>query len=280
MTLNSEREVNMSLTFDRSTSPDQGSETPAPSRLSGWWEGRLGRSFFQEIALIGTLFLFYKYVRFLAAGQEAGAFSNADLVVSVEQALGIFNEVHLQDALLPFTWLIGLLNRYYIFMHFVGTAVAMAWMYFWKPAHYFRFRRVLFLVSAIAMLIHIGMPLAPPRLITNLGFIDTLDQFGPDLYPNDTSEGTANQFAAMPSLHFGYATMVAMAVIGAARTAWRWLILAHPVITLWAIVVTANHYWIDSIIAGFLVALSILLFRWFDSATNRQRSPEAVGSFF
>jgi hypothetical protein len=270
----------MSVTYEPSLRPENGSEETKSSRLSTWWNGRFGKTFLTEVALISAMFLFYKWVRFLAAGQESGAFSNADFVVSIEQALGIFNEAHLQDALLPFTWLIGLLNRYYIFMHFAGTFLVMFWMYFWKPAHYFRFRRVLILVSALAMVIHIGMPLAPPRLYTSLGFTDTLDQFGPDLYSNDTSAGTANQFAAMPSLHFGYATMVAMGVIGAARSTWRWLILMHPFMTLWAIVVTANHYWLDSIIAGVLVAASVLLFRWFDIATGRQRAPEAANSLF
>ena len=65
-------------------------------------------------------------------------------------------------------WLIGLLNRYYVVMHFLGTALAMIWLYAWHPVHYRRFRQVLFTASGIALIIHVGVPLAPPRMITEL----------------------------------------------------------------------------------------------------------------
>jgi hypothetical protein len=67
----------------------------------------------------------------------------------------------------------------------------------------------------------------------------------------------ANQFAAMPSLHFGWAFLVAYGVVRALRTRWRWLIALHPAITLAAIVITANHYWLDAVVALALIALAL-----------------------
>jgi len=66
----------------------------------------------------------------------------------------------------------------------------------------------------------------------------------------------ANQFAAMPSLHFGWAVLVAVGIIRVARTPLRWLWIAHPVITLLVIVGTGNHYWLDAAVAGGLIILS------------------------
>jgi PAP2 superfamily protein len=63
----------------------------------------------------------------------------------------------------------------------------------------------------------------------------------------------ANQFAAMPSLHFGWAVLVAVGFIRVARTPWRWLWIAHPIITLLVIVGTGNHYWLDAAVAGALI---------------------------
>ena len=67
----------------------------------------------------------------------------------------------------------------------------------------------------------------------------------------------ANQFAAMPSLHFGWALMVAIGLIAATRSRWRWLWLLHPLVTLLVIVGTANHYWLDAIVAGALLGVAL-----------------------
>jgi MFS superfamily sulfate permease-like transporter len=63
-----------------------------------------------------------------------------------------------------------------------------------------------------------------------------------------------DQLSAMPSVHIGWALLIAVAVIGAARTRWRWLILAYPAMTTLAVIVTANHFWLDGIVAGLLLA--------------------------
>ena len=88
-----------------------------------------------------------------------------------------------------------------------------------------------------------------------LGFVDTAKVFGPASYGGSSPyKGFANQFAAMPSLHFGWALVIAWAVLIATTSRWRYLVILHPVITLAAIVLTANHYWLDAA-AGLLVAI-------------------------
>ena len=83
----------------------------------------------------------------------------------------------------------------------------------------------------------------------------------------------ANQFAAMPSLHFGWAVLVAYGVVRALNTRWRWLVVLHPATMLAAIVITANHYWLDAVVAGVLIAGAMAL----DSERSR-RVPARPGN--
>jgi hypothetical protein len=84
------------------------------------------------------------------------------------------------------------------------------------------------------------------------GFIDTAAVVGPDPYALGISGG-ANQLAAMPSLHVGWAVLVALGVVWIGSSARRRLILVHPIMTLAVVVLTANHYWIDAIAAVAIV---------------------------
>ena len=104
----------------------------------------------------------------------------------------------------------------------------------------------------------------PPRMMPWQGFVDTGLVFGPSPYGKGSLfSGVANQLAAMPSMHFGWAVVVAWATIKATRTRWRFLVVVHPVLTLAAIVLTANHFWMDAIVAGVLFAVSLrICARW------------------
>ena len=101
------------------------------------------------------------------------------------------------------------------------------------------------------------MPLAPPRMLSSLGFLDTMAVFGPSAYGDSTTATVANQFAAMPSLHVGWALLIAVVVVRTARTPWRWVAVLHPTITVLVVVATANHYWVDAIAAALLLLLAL-----------------------
>jgi len=97
---------------------------------------------------------------------------------------------------------------------------------------------------------------APPRLLPLTGMTDTGLAYGQSVY--GTHGGIdADQLSAMPSIHIGWALLVALVVVATARTRWRWLALAYPVLTTLAVVVTANHFWLDGIAAAVVLALAI-----------------------
>ncbi len=167
-------------------------------------------------------------------------------------------------------------NTYYAAVHFPATALFLIWLYLRRPAHYLWTRRVLAVLTGAALVLHLAYPLAPPRMLPAAGLIDTGQVYGPTVYRAAPDADTlANQFAAMPSLHFGWALMLAIGVIVATRggrgekggkggrggqgSPWRLLWLLHPLVTLLVIVGTANHYWLDAIVAAALLGIALLV---------------------
>lgn len=199
------------------------------------------------------LFLCYGQIRYLTKDDTAQAMANARRVVGLEQRTQAFTEGAVQDLALRSRAVVTFLNHYYVGVHFPLTAIFVVWVLARHPGWYRRVRWWLISVSAIALAIHVAFPLAPPRMLGDHGFVDTLREFGPRIYSADTDGSVANQFAAMPSLHFGWAAIVAGAFVAIKGTRLSLLAFLHPLITLLAIVATANHYWLDAVVALVLV---------------------------
>ncbi|MFE6282012.1 phosphatase PAP2 family protein [Streptomyces sp. NPDC057877] len=212
----------------------------------------------REFLLVVGLFLVYKFGRLLAPDHTAEAIRNAHRVWDLERAVRLPGEGAVQSVLLHAESLAHLANTYYAAVHFPATAAFLVWLYLRRPAHYVWARRVLATVTAAALVVHLAFPLAPPRMLTATGLVDTARVFGPSVYGPPETDRLANQFAAMPSLHFGWAVMVAVGLIVATRSRWRWLWLLHPLVTLLVIVGTANHYWLDALVAAVLLGLALL----------------------
>ncbi|MET9449070.1 phosphatase PAP2 family protein [Streptomyces cinerochromogenes] len=211
----------------------------------------------REFLLVAGLFLVYKVGRRLATGHTADAFRNARRVWHLERAADLPQETAVQSALLHGDTLVHLANTYYATVHFPATLAFLVWLYLRRPAHYVWARRVLAAVTTAALVLPFTFPLAPPRMLTGTGLVDTAQVYGPSVYGPPSSDHLSNQFAAMPSLHFGWALMVAIGLIAATRSRWRGLWLLHPLITLLVIVGTANHYWLDAIAATAMLGVAL-----------------------
>jgi hypothetical protein len=167
-----------------------------------------------------------------------------------------------QHALLHSGGLVHIANTYYATVHFPATAAFLIWLYLRSPRHYIWARRVLAALTAAALVLHLTFPLAPPRMLAAAHLVDTGQVYGPTVYgATPQTDSMANQFAAMPSLHFGWALMVAVGLIAATRSRLRWLWLLHPALTLFVVVGTANHYWLDAIVATALLGIALAAIR-------------------
>lgn len=220
-----------------------------------------------NVTVLGLLWLLYAAVRGVTADEVGVAMQNAQLVLEVQDLLGLPSELGVQRLFLESTHLVKAANIYYIAVHFPATIAFLAWVWLRHRQHFDRIRNTLIAVTGIGLVIHLIYPLAPPRMIR--GFVDTAAIFGPSPYDLSISQA-ANQIAAMPSLHVGWAVLVAIGVIFICRSRWRFLALVHPAITLTVVVMTANHYWLDAWVAIALVICGWLAFGWSRARPARQ----------
>ncbi|MEV6304827.1 phosphatase PAP2 family protein [Actinoplanes sp. NPDC051861] len=215
----------------------------------------------RELALVAGLFLLYKVARLGADGHVAEAFANAHDVWNLERWMRLPGELALQHALLGQPALVTAANSYYAYVHFPATAACLIWLWLRHPAHYRWTRNVLVLLTSGALAVHFLMPLAPPRMLTATGMLDLGRLYGPAVYGAPETDQLSNQYAAMPSLHVGWALVVAVAVISATSGRWRGLWLLHPAVTLLVVVATGNHYWLDALAAAALLAAAYAVLR-------------------
>jgi hypothetical protein len=200
----------------------------------------------------------YNAGRYIAKHQVGPAFDNAMQIWDFERWLRIPSEQALQSAVMnAWPWGVEVANSYYATMHFPVTLAFLVWMFIRRPDYYLWIRRSLVILTSAALLGHLAFPLAPPRMLPQLGFVDTGILYDMSVYGAHGANSIANQYAAMPSLHVAWAALVAVGLIVSTNTWWRWFWLIHPVITLAVVVVTANHYWLDGIIGIILLAIAL-----------------------
>jgi len=229
-----------------------------------------------ELALVSFAFLLYFIVRGSVVDREADAIRNAVNVVDIERSLGFFWEPHMNSAVLDSRALIQFFNAVYFWLDFPFIVAIGMWMYFFGHRHEYTVARDSLLASgAIALVIYELFPVAPPRLLPpGYGFIDTLDQFTHISYQADSAQPFVNPYAAMPSLHYGWAVLVGGVLFWTTDRWWlRGVGALMPVAQFTAILFTANHYILDAM-AGLVVGLmglliAIALQRWGYSAVRR-----------
>jgi hypothetical protein len=254
-----------------STSQDAPAATrpPAPTGAAAWLS-RISR----EACILFLGWALYTAGRFVAGGREELAYENARKVWSLERMLRLPDEAAIQAAAMKVPHLVEIANGYYAAVHFPLTIAVLAWLFVRHPGQYSRTRRSLLWITAAALAVHLLFPLAPPRLALWDGMTDTGVQYGMSVY-GPIGTGIANQFAAMPSLHFGWSVLVAVAVVTSLRSRLRWVAVLHPVATLLVVLVTANHYVLDCLVAAVLAALAVRLAE-VDVAGALRRSVGAV----
>jgi hypothetical protein len=213
----------------------------------------VARDVVRELAQVLGAFLLYNLGRMLAAQEVGSADAHAERVLDVERWLHLPTEATLQTWALGHDWLIELANRYYVSVHFPLTIAVLVWLFRYRRTAYTWAKRALLLATGVALVFHVLLPVTPPRLLTSLGMVDTGHAGGMSIYQAPVLGSMSNEYAAMPSLHVGWALLLAVVLVTACRTRWRWLWFLHPLATLLVVVSTANHYWLDGAAGAALV---------------------------
>lgn len=218
---------------------------PAP-----FWKRLLSRpNLLLELLVIRVGYSVYAHIRLAATGGREAAEEHGRQIHSIERALGIDIEHWVNHTVVNAKWAESFFNYYYSSFHFVVPLTILGVLYVRRPADYRWARSSLGFATVLALIGFWFYPLAPPRLMPGLGFIDTAH--GPqDLTNPDYGALTAltNQYAAMPSLHFGWSLWCGVVIVILAPRAWmKPLGLLHPLFTVCAIVATANHWVLDAV---------------------------------
>ena len=232
-----------------------------------WWK---------EALLVGAFYLAYSWTRnrfgsnaLPPGGIPYHAFHNAERIIRVEQFLGLYHEEAIQQLFLPYRVFIQFWNTWYGTAHFIVTLAVFALLFWKRPGVFPVWRNALAITTALAIVGFALFPLMPPRLLDrpcdewggeciestlrdedgSFGFVDTLSVYGgPWSFDSKEMASISNQYAAMPSMHIGWSMWCAVAVWPLLRRRWqRAAVFLYPLATLFCIIVTANHFWLDGV---------------------------------
>ncbi|MFC4002282.1 phosphatase PAP2 family protein [Prauserella oleivorans] len=207
-----------------------------------------------EVLLGLALFGVYILVKvFALPGAHARALSNGQDVLAAERALGLDFELPINLWLADQGWLRIAANYEYAYTYIVTTLVLLVWVFVRRPEQYRWVRDSFVWMNLVSLAVFWVYPVAPPRMLTEFGFVDTV-RLGPTWGSwGSPLVDSANQLAAMPSLHIGWAlwTSVVLARLSGGRLV-QIASALHVVLTFVVIVATGNHYWLDAV-GGVLV---------------------------
>lgn len=235
-----------------------------------------GRAVVREVGIVAGLYALWQWVFARTVTKTAGGLQHGRDVYAFEQSIHLPSELTVQRITMHSRLLIEGLNRYYAYVHVPALGIMIVWLFFRHRSHYPRMRNVLALTTGACLAIQ-SIPVAPPRFLPDLGFVDTALLYNQSVYGSG-GEGISNQLAAMPSVHVAWSTIVAAAVIVASSSRLRWLVLGHPFITWWAIVATGNHWWMDGIVAVALFLGAVALTGGLDQLLVRRRGARSGAS--
>jgi len=287
---------------------------PARVHRTYWWkEALIMGAFYVVYSWTRNLF---GSSHIAADGIPEQAFNNAERLIRLERFIGLYHEESVQDWFLNWDWFIRFWNVYYGTAHFVVTLGVFWILFFKRPGVFPQWRNTLAITTALGIVGFSLFPVMPPRLLDaqcpdpvrggyggvciesplrdtgadglvgteddgTFGFVDTLPEYGAALwtFDSDTMKSISNQYAAMPSMHIGWASWCAFAMWPLLRRRWTKIaMLLYPAATLFCIVVTGNHYWIDGVGGQLVLGVGALLgwgvHRWNQNRLDRKHEAQ------
>ncbi len=210
--------------------------------------------------------LAYQLARGVADREPAEAFQNGRRVLDAERALHSLFELDLQSLALKSDTVIDALNWTYWLSQFAVVGIALLWIYFRRNDAFLRVRNWLIAANLIGLAGYVLMPTAPPRMFPEWGFVDSLAESAALNHGTGLIQLAANPYAAMPSLHGADALIIGISMAGLVKTrVAKVLWLLWPAWVWFAVMATANHFWLD-IAAGVAIAgVAYALLAWWEN---------------
>ena len=206
---------------------------------------------------MASLYSVWRMAKNLPLTRADGALDRAYDIVAVQEFLRLPSELWLQRFVLDHDWLAWFSANYYAVAHVPGIVIFLVWLYARHRDAYPHWRNALAILTVFCLFIRF-VKVAPPRFLTELGYVDVSVMYGIDVY-GEAGTGVSSQFAAMPSLHVAWAAVIAFGAVAASTSWWRWIGTAHLVTTMLVISATGHHWWLDGIVALALLWVALQL---------------------
>lgn len=227
----------------------------------------------QEVVIVVSAYFLYFGVRGLTEGGQATAMAHAWDIVELERRTGLLREAGWQSHIVGQQRLVDLTNWIYIWGHWPVIAVTAVWLYLRHPTMYARTRDAFLVSGGIGLIVFALYPVAPPRLI-DAGLVDTVTLHS-HAYRVLQPPALVNQYAAMPSLHFGWNLLIGLMIFRCATNlAARAFGLVLPVLMFLSVILSGNHFILDAIAGGALALGALGAVVWL----NRPRPGKSVAA--
>jgi PAP2 superfamily len=210
-----------------------------------------------QAALWALADLLYEGVRGIVAGRSSVAFANTHWIISLEQSTGTFWEPRIQSWILGHRQLIDVINWIYLNAQFSVNLLFLAGLYVWRNEIFYFVRNMYFVAMGLALIVHLGFPVAPPRLFPQYGFVDTVQRYAHINQDVGAISVFVNPYAAVPSMHMCFSLLVGGTTIRLTKRPWLRVIGGlYPLLVLFAIVSTGNHFIFDAAAGAVLAAVA------------------------
>jgi PAP2 superfamily protein len=232
----------------------------------------------RQLALFAGSYLLYQLVRALVAHDQFSPgytpFGNATKVIDFERSVRIFAEPAIQAWTARTHWLMNAVAWSYLNTHFVITAAALLFIYVRRNDSYYFVRNMFLVAMVIGLVGYVVFPTAPPRLMPEWGFVDSVREFTHVTADRGVSSQFVNSYAAVPSIHVCFAVLIGASMARLSHhAAGRFLWGVYPLWVTFVVVATGNHYLFDAVLGVLAAVLSAVVA---DRLLARAR-PEAWG---
>lgn len=207
-----------------------------------------------QAGLLIGIYALWQFAGSLAVVNTSRGIERGQRLWDLERTLHLPSEASFQSIFLPHHLLIRFLNLYYVVAHYNVLLLMLAWL-IWRHRDRYREARTVIALATFACLAVQLVAVAPPRLIGGHGIVDTAVRYGQSVY-GPVGQGFSDQYSAMPSVHIAWCSAVAFFVWRSTTSRWRFIGVAHALLTWTVVVATGNHYWLDGIVAIALLALA------------------------
>jgi membrane-associated phospholipid phosphatase len=219
------------------------------------------RDVLKQVALFLAAYVLYQVVRGLIDdGSAYKPFGDAMRIIDLERVLHVFAEPSIQAWALNKRWLMDFADWTYLNAHYIVTLCALVFIYLRRNASFYFVRNMFMIAMAIALVGYAVYPTAPPRLMPEWGFTDSISQFVGTPVDHGPGKDLLNFYAAVPSMHVCFALMIGVPMTRLvkpwpAKIAWS----LYPLLITFVVVATGNHYFTDVFLGGVTAAISALL---------------------